>query len=399
MDDRRQVAFVFVGGMHQALHIAPVAAALHASGAAQVEAFVLDEDATPKLTEMFVALGAGGIPIVVMKLPPPVAALASCSGRFKTMKLPKLLYWQRRLRRFDAIVTAERTTTILKRLPGRQPLLVHIPHGAGDRAKGFEPRLGLFDEVITAGEKDRRRMVAEGLVRPEHCHAAGYIKLAAVERLSPVPDIGAPLSRERPTILYNPHFARKMSSWTRFGEALADRIIAEGRYNLIVAPHVRLQERLSAEEANAWRRKAVPGRVTVDLGSWRSLDMSYTRAADLYIGDVSSQIYEYLVTPKPCLFLDAHGVNWRGNPDYAMWGFGEVCTSVDAAMAAIGTAAARHGEFADIQRAAVADALGDTGARAPHLAALWIMARLAGATEVPVEVGSGVPDISSAAIR
>ena len=124
--------------------------------------------------------------------------------------------------------------------------------------------------------------------------------------------------------------------------------------------------------------------------------MSYTRAADLYVGDVSSQIHEYLVTPKPCLFLDAHGVNWRGNPDYAMWGFGEVCASVDGAMAAIGTAATRHGEFAEIQRAAVADALGDTGAQAPHLAAQWIMARLAGTGDVPVEIDSGVPEISSA---
>lgn len=397
LDGRPRIAFAFVGGMHQALHIAPVAAALHASGVAQVEAFVLYEDAAPKLTGMFTALGAAGIPVLAMNLPRPIAALARYLGRFEAMKLPKLLCWQRRLRRFDAIVTAERTTTILKRLPGRQPLLVHIPHGAGDRAKGFEPRLRLFDEVITAGEKDRRRMVAEGLVRPEHCHATGYIKLAAIERLSPVPDIGAPLSPERSTILYNPHFARKMSSWTRFGEALVDRIIAEGRYNLIVAPHVRLQEKLGAEEAHAWRRKAVPGRVIVDLGSSKSLDMSYTRAADLYIGDVSSQIYEYLVTPKPCLFLDAHGVTWRGNTDYAMWSFGEVCVSVDAAMAAIGTAAARHGEFAEIQRAAVADALGDTGAQAPYLAAQVIMARLAGTAEVPVEAGSIIPDISAAA--
>ncbi|MBW8911467.1 MAG: hypothetical protein JF564_06200, partial [Sphingomonas sp.] len=111
----------------------------------------------------------------------------------------------------------------------------------------------------------------------------------------------------------------------------------------------------------------------------------------------SSQIYEYLVIAKPCLFLDAHGVSWRGNPDYMMWGFGEVCASVDAAMAAMGTAAARHGEFAEIQRAAVADALGATGAQAPYLAAQRIMARLAGTAELPVEISSIIPDISSAA--
>jgi CDP-glycerol glycerophosphotransferase (TagB/SpsB family) len=31
--------------------------------------------------------------------------------------------------------------------------------------------------------------------------------------------------------------------------------------------------------------------------------MTYTRGADIYIGDVSSQIYEFLRTPKPALFI------------------------------------------------------------------------------------------------
>ena len=336
---------------------------------------MLHESAVATLGDIFTGLGAPDIPIEVMTLPPLIAVLAALSGRFAAMKVPKLLFWQRRLRRFDAIVTAERTTTILKHLPGRQPLLVHIPHGAGDRAKGFERRLRLFDEVITAGDKDRRRMVSSGLVRAEHCHAAGYIKLAAVQHLSPVPDT-EPLAPGRPTILYNPHFAPKLSSWDRLGDALVDRIIADGRYNLIVAPHVRLRERMNRAAVVAWQAKAQTGRVIIDFGSQRSLDMSYTRTADIYVGDVSSQVYEFLVTPKPCLFLDAHASAWRDNPDYAMWTFGPVCASVDEAMAEISRATARHDEFAAIQRAAVADALGDTGADAPDVAARRIMARV-----------------------
>ena len=375
LDDGPRIAFAFVGGMHQALHLAPVAAALHARGGAVIRAFVLYESAAATLGEIFAGLGAPDIPIQVLTLPPVIAALAGLSRRFRAMKLPRLLAWQRTLRRFDAIVTAERTTTILRRLPGRQPLLIHIPHGAGDRAKGFERRLRLFDQVITAGDKDCRRMVSSGLVRAEHCHAAGYIKLAAVERLSPYPDID-PLAAERPTILYNPHFAASLSSWDRFGEALADRIIADGRYNLIVAPHVRLQERMTRAKVAAWQAKAEAGRVIIDFGSSRSLDMSYTRAADIYLGDVSSQVYEFLVTAKPCLFLDAHDSAWRGNPDYAMWTFGAVSASVDDAMIGIAAATERHAEFADVQRSAVLDALGDTGADAPRIAADRIMARL-----------------------
>lgn len=341
----------------------------------RVQALVLYESAIPILADLFARLGVPDLPIRALTLPSRLAALTAATGRFEAMKLPKLMFWQRMLRRFDAIVTAERTTTVLRRLPGRQPLLIHIPHGAGDRARGFERRLKLFDFIITAGEKDRRRMIAERLARPENCKSSGYVKLAAVRRLSPEPDI-EPLDPARPTLFYNPHFEPEFSSWSRFGEALVGRIIADGRYNLIVAPHVRLQETLSPEDVAAWEAKAVPGQMIVDFGSWRSFDMSYTRSADVYIGDVSSQVYEFLVTPKPCLFLDAHAATWRDNPDFAMWAFGPVCRSVDEAMAELERAPARHAEFIDIQRAGIADAFGTSGDDAPDVAAGLILDRL-----------------------
>ena len=37
-----------------------------------------------------------------------------------------------------------------------------------------------------------------------------------------------------------------------------------------------------------------------DPGSPASTDMTYTRAADIYLGDVSSQVYEFIAEPRPC---------------------------------------------------------------------------------------------------
>ena len=62
----------------------------------------------------------------------------------------------------------------------------------------------------------------------------------------------------------------------------------------------------------------------VDLGSERSLDMTYALVADIYAGDVSSQVYEFLATPKPCVFLNAHGLRWKDNPDFPNWDLGDV---------------------------------------------------------------------------
>ena len=60
----------------------------------------------------------------------------------------------------------------------------------------------------------------------------------------------------------------------------------------------------------------------------RAWTLTYTRAADIYIGDVSSQIYEFLIKPRPCIFLNSHHAAWQGNPDYAFWNFGPVIDSV-----------------------------------------------------------------------
>jgi hypothetical protein len=57
--------------------------------------------------------------------------------------------------------------------------------------------------------------------------------------------------------------------------------------------------------------------------------MYYTLAANAYIGDVSSQVYEFLVIPRACFFLDSHG--GRSNSDsenYRFWKLGPVAGSV-----------------------------------------------------------------------
>ena len=359
-----RVAVLFIGGMHQALHIAPVAAALAERQGIEVSAYVASAEDADALTILMQRLGAQPLNIIVMTLP---IWLMKLPGFKRASKISRLLYWHREICRHDAILTAERSSTLLKRFPGRTPPMIHIPHGAGDRAKGFEPRLALFDHIIVAGPKDRRRMIAQGLVASEHCSVSGAIKVAACRRMQ---RNSAPLfDDDRPVILYNPHFDHSLGSWPRFANALIDAVVAGDRYNLIVAPHIRMFEMASNEQRDVWRRRAVAGRVIVDLDSERLNDMSYTSAADIYLGDVSSQVYEFLTVPKPCIFIDAHGVPWKDNPDYAMWQFGPVCADMAQIINALNHAKQGHSAYVEIQRAMVADALGDRGDRAAEVAA------------------------------
>ena len=93
-------------------------------------------------------------------------------------------------------------------------------------------------------------------------------------------------------------------------------------------------------------------------------------------GDVSSQVYEFLARPRPCLFLDAHATDWRGNPDYRFWTLGDVVDDIAAIPAALDAAPARHPLYAAAQRAAVAESVGGDPAGAAERGARAIIAFL-----------------------
>src|SRR3546814_8277328 len=80
-------------------------------------------------------------------------------------------------------------------------------------------------------------------------------------------------------------------------------------YNLIFAPHVVLYQRGLRHGARPLGRYRNRPNMLIDTGSLASIDMTYTLAADIYLGDVSSQVYEFMLQPRPYLFLDAEGVD------------------------------------------------------------------------------------------
>jgi len=234
---------------------------------------------------------------------------------------------------FDMLVTPDKTSLVLKRWLGRScPLLVHAFHGAGDRAGGFQG-VGGFDFCLLPGKKYESRLLEEGRIRPGHYAVAGYPKL---ERYAPLPRPKL-FANDRPTALYTPHFDTRLSSWYKWGPSILRWFARSERFNLIFAPHVLLFRRrwhISTEGGFPKRTAAIPAvahdapNILVDTGSQASVDMTYTRAADIYLGDMSSQVYEFLYWPRPCVFLNCNRAVWRGDPDFRCWHTGEVIESL-----------------------------------------------------------------------
>jgi hypothetical protein len=284
---------------------------------------------------------------------------------------------------FDALVAPETTSAFLRTHLGvMRPKLVYLPHGAGDRAVGFRPVTAVFDLVLIAGEKVRDRMLAAGLIRPDGHAIVGYPKFDSISKDLPEPVF----SNGRPTVVYNPHFDPKLSSWYRMGADVLGWFAGHPDYNLIFAPHVMLHRRrvhLSVEHRRlgwvgdaAARFAGVPN-IHIDTGSGRSLDMSYTRQGDIYLGDVSSQVYEFLTRPRPCIFLNSHRADWRASPDYAHWRLGDVLDSVGDLPSALQRAVAFPDTYRREQEAAVQQTFSLSETPSARRAAAAILAFLA----------------------
>lgn len=284
----------------------------------------------------------------------------------------------------DVLVVPETTSLLLRdRFGLDRPKFVWIPHGAGDRSVGFREVMRGFDLVLLSGAKVRDRMLANGLITPDNHAIVGYPKFDTIDDAPPT----RLFDNDRPVVLYNPHFDPLLSSWYTMGADVLAWFAGQSDFNLVVAPHVMLaQRRVHASVEHRvvrWRRdvaaryRRLPN-IHVDMGSEASVDMTYTRAADIYLGDASSQIYEWIARPRPAIFLNTTGAAWEHSADFAHWHLGEVIDRVDALPAALARAVRQPDRFRAAQEAAFAATFSLTDQSASARAAKAIVERFGG---------------------
>ncbi|MFL6753364.1 MAG: glycosyl transferase [Sphingomicrobium sp.] len=241
------------------------------------------------------------------------------------------------IERYPILVTTETTSSFLRWLPGFRSKMIHLKHGAGDREGGYNSKHAHYDLTLVNGPKDKQRLIERGLGTEDNIRVVGYGKFELV-RTQPAPlfDNGRPLA------LYNPHFDSKVDTWARHGRDVVRTMESIPDWNFVAAPHVKLRggPNIRSRAEN----------VMIDRGSIRSIDMTYTQAADVYIGDVSSQVYEFIRTPRPCIFLNLDGIDWRANPAYSHWHLGQVIDRLEELQAALARAHEIQPQFEELQR-------------------------------------------------
>jgi hypothetical protein len=347
--------------VHQVAHSLPIALAL---ARAEPSLEIVVATTNSRLSAEVVRLGQGligpRIRLVELGLTRTTSRLAKQAFEGLAPAAKLLVYGDNLdfFRSLDVLVVAEKTSLILKTHHGLKTLrIVHTRHGAGDRAIGFDKASAGFDHVLVSGPKIRDRLVQEAGVDPAAISIVGYPKfdLAPGGPVHPLIDDG------RPVVLYNPHPSPHLSSWYSIGRQVLDWFVEHEDHHLIFAPHVMLFERRFVLTIDKLRLDR-PGRIEerylrapnihIDLGSRACTNMAYTHRADIYLGDVSSQVYEFMLRPRPCIFLNPGRLAWVDDPNFAHWRAGRVIEGVDQLGLALRSAQDEHAEiYRPIQQA------------------------------------------------
>jgi hypothetical protein len=366
---------------HQIRHTAPIAAEL--AGKADVTILVSSDQQEAEVRRLLPAATQEMIRFERLTMRPLMRVLRPIGDRFAPFSRIAILRDNReRLAAFDALVVPETTSTMLKsRFSMKNLKLIFVPHGVSAGAPGHSATNKLFDLVLLFGPVVRDKFIAEGLVTAENSRIIGYPKFDTV-------DINARrkfFADDKPVVLYNPHFNPYLSSWYTMGENVVRHFANQSDYNLIVAPHIMLYQRrihISLAHKIARWRNDLPSEllkapnIHFDFGSPNCVDMTYTLAAGIYLGDVSSQIYEWIIKPRPAIFLRAHGSEPAQSRGYHHWPMGQIVDRVTDLPAALANALPFSAEMRSRQEEAFAANFSRTGESAARRGALEILAFL-----------------------
>jgi len=226
---------------------------------------------------------------------------------------------------YDILVTPHHTLDRVMELDrNRRIKYVCTFHGAGDGEIGFHRKFSNYDLLLVSGKDVYERLISSGILHSNNRgEIIGYPKLEGLKV-----DFSNLFNNDNTICMYNPHYTNHLTSWNEQGESVLKWFSEHPEYNLIFAPHVKL---FDGKLPDTVRRYLSYSNIHIDIDSPRLMDATYTNLADIYIGDVSSQVYETLYfSSKPMIFFNSHCVrDWREDPNYYMWVMGDVVEDID----------------------------------------------------------------------
>ena len=321
----KRIAFLFIDEIHHLYHFVTVAKELAKTNKVHILTY---NSPNPLLYKLLKDIKAENV--IVEELP--TYTFRALTDKLKKKKIPRKGFWIKKntkyiLNNFDAVVFTDFFHKyLLKDRKQNSPKLLKFPHGTAGRAYAFKNNELDFDFQLLVGKFQYDQFKNMGLLG-DFPVIAGYPKIDAVQQI-PQQEF---FTNNKPTVLYNPHFDPEFSSWKKDGLKVLEFFYAQTEYNLIFAPHINLFK----GNQNKNTITTIPehlfaaDNIHIDLGSEASANMTYTRAADIYLGDVSSQVYEFIIEPRPCIFINSYDFEYKNDFSFRFWKCGPVINKIE----------------------------------------------------------------------
>ena len=320
MKRKFKIAFLFLDEIHHLYHFVTVAAEL----AKEQEVHLLTHPRVSPLLHSSLEYIEGGEKVVVEKLK--TSTFREITDRIKGKDLPRKGFWLKKnmkyLLQFDAVIFTDYFHHyLLKSRTIQTPKLIKFPHGAPGRAYIFNKDQLDFDFQLLSGKFQFEEYQKRNLLGRNPA-VVGYPKVDAVKKKTK----NAIFDNGKITVLYNPHFDSNLSSWQQAGLDVLEFFYKHEEYNLIFAPHLHLfQKNKGGVGKEVIPKEYFESRnIHIDLGSEASVDMTYILNSDIYLGDVSSQVFEFIIEPRPCIFLNPRKLDYQNDIAFRFWKAGQV---------------------------------------------------------------------------
>ena len=348
MTTRKKIGFLYFEEIHHIHHFIGIASELLKLGNHDIDILTFKSD-HDYLFKLIGILNSENINVIQLNKPLSRQIIDAITGRKKPSPVYLYRKHKQRLLKYDALVYTEKNHKYVYkyRKDKETPKLIIVNHGPAGRGYSFQPAVKLFDLALLHGKFYVSRLKTENLLIDNHV-MIGYSKFDVVKKENQNKSF---FNDKKPIVLYNPHFNKINSSWYNYGKQILDYFYNSKDYNLIFAPHIYLFNRKGFLNPDIIDKKYFQkDNIHIDLGSLNSSNMSYTLNSDIYLGDVSSQVFEFHVKPRSCIFINTNKVEWKNDINYRFWKTGDVIDSIEKLDNTLKTLGERKAHYLKIQK-------------------------------------------------
>lgn len=325
MNKRHKIAFYYLDDLHHIYHFIGPAVELSKTNDVSIVTYKGEHDF---LYNTIKTLNAKNLKVEQLS----TKVFRALTDKLKKKELPRKGFWIKKnwkhlLHNFDAIVFTDYNHEYIlnKRSDKDIPKLIKLPHGAVGRQHSYKKEILDFDLQILFGSYHEKQFKDLNLLGKNY-NVVGYPKIDITNYKKETTNL---FDNNNPIVLYNPHFSNELSSWDLIGLDILEFFYKNTQFNLVFAPHIHTFKSRGNRSSEVISKKYFNTKnIHIDLGSHKSVDMSYLKISDIYLGDISSQVYEFIIIPRPCLFLNPKEVDYQNNYAFRFWNCGAVINDI-----------------------------------------------------------------------